>query len=91
MSTKEKSSEVNPYRDLPYLDSIHQVHCTNGYVTALKPALRNAINANRVNASGMAELINLLEASISHIQQLQTPKKKRRVSKPKEEKEYDLP
>ena len=87
------NGNTNPYIDLPYLDNIHQAYCSNGLVNKLKSPLRNAVNANRSNAGGMAELITLLEATLTFIKQIETKPviRKKRVSKKKEEKEYDLP
>jgi len=55
----------------------------------LKQPLRNAVNANRTNVSGMAELLDLLEDTLVFIRQMDKPKK--RVYKKKVDKEYDLP
>ena len=93
MALKEDSTtNANPYSTLPYLDSIHQATGINGTVNNLKKPLRLAVNANRVNLSGMKELIHLLEETLEFITQVEDkPKRKKRVSKPTPKKEYDLP
>ena len=87
-----KNDNANPYSTLPYLDNIHQTLAVNGPVNLLKKPLRNAVNANRVNLNGMQELIKLLEETLEFITQVEDkPKRKKRVSKPTPQKEYDLP
>lgn len=87
-----KEEPANPYSTLPYLDNVHQTLVINGPVNALKKPLRNAVNANRVNLSGMKELIQILEETLEFITQVENkPKRKKRVSKPTPKKEYDLP
>ena len=83
-------NDTNPYINLPYLDNINQKIVVNGYVNKLKQPLRNAVNANRTQASAMQELLDLLEDTLAFIKQNDKPKKK--VYKKKDDKvEYTLP
>ena len=80
--------KVDEYINLPYLDSINQKTAVNGYVNKLKTPLRNAVNGNRNSRSGMTELIEILEDTLSYINQgAPKPTRKKRTAK----KEYDLP
>jgi hypothetical protein len=55
------------YHNLPYLDVTDQMTVVNGTTNKLKKDLRNAVNSNRVDDSGMRELIALLEQTLQHI------------------------
>lgn len=83
------SGKGTKYSKLRYLDNVHQPFCTNGYVNTLKTPLRNAVNGCRATESGMQELIDLLEQTLSHINSIDKPKRKKRIVK--KEDEYNLP
>lgn len=72
------------YYKLPYLDATKQPQISCGVVNKLKSPLRNAVNSCRQDDVNMKELINLLETSLAHIQQLEV-KRKKRISRQKPE------
>ena len=82
--------DTSKYAQLSYLDSVNQPFCTNGFVNKLKIPIRNAVNGCRTSESGMIELIELLESTLTHIKQADRVKT-RRKKKADPEKEYDLP